>query len=158
MTMASTAGSDAAIGKVLDVPAASPSEARDYLQRKLGCETDPYDVHHDLTAGVRGFVVVDVRRAAAYDAEHVRGAIHLSHHEMTAATLAGLDRSVVYVTYGWGPGCNGGTRGAAKLAAFGLRVKEMIGGIEYWKRGGYPVERRRSRDEAGEENDRGEGE
>jgi len=71
----------------------------------------------------------------------VAGAVHFSHHDMTPESIAALDPSVVYVTYGWGPGCNGGVRAAAKLAAQGLRVKEMLGGIEYWNRQGFPTEK-----------------
>jgi rhodanese-related sulfurtransferase len=126
--------------QVLGVEAASPEEALAYFYRtKLRCETDPYDVHHGLQHGEPGFVVVDVRRAAAFAQEHVADAVNLSHHDMTPELLAELDPAQVYVTYGWGPGCNGGTRGAVKLAAAGLRVKEMIGGLEYWKRQGYPT-------------------
>ncbi|MDR7315693.1 rhodanese-like domain-containing protein [Brevibacillus nitrificans] len=44
------------------------------------------------------------------------------------------------VVYCWSPACNGATKGAAKLAALGFRVKEMIGGMEYWRREGNPVE------------------
>jgi rhodanese-related sulfurtransferase len=40
-----------------------------------------------------------------------------------------------------GPGCNGSTRAAARLAALGFQVKELIGGLEYWKREGYPTAR-----------------
>jgi rhodanese-related sulfurtransferase len=43
------------------------------------------------------------------------------------------------VTYCWGPGCDGATRAALALARIGFRVKEMIGGIEYWTREGLPV-------------------
>ena len=39
----------------------------------------------------------------------------------------------------WDPGCNAGAKGAERLAALGFRVKEMIGGFEYWKRNGYPI-------------------
>lgn len=124
---------------VLGVPAAEPAEAVEYFLTKLRCETDPYDVHHDLSRGAGGFVVLDVRRPESYAEEHVAGAVSLSHHDLTPEVIAGLDRDVVYVTYGWGPGCNAATKGAAKLAAHGLRVKEMIGGLEYWKRAGYPT-------------------
>ena len=127
---------------VLGVPAAEPDEALDWFWRsRLRCETDPYDVYHDLVAGAPGFVVLDTRRRESYDEEHVAGAVSFSHHDMTAESVTRLDPDVVYVTYGWGPGCNAGTKGAARLAAFGLRVKEMIGGIEYWKRAGYPTEK-----------------
>ena len=44
------------------------------------------------------------------------------------------------VTYCWGPGCNGATRAALALAELGYRVREMLGGFEYWAREGLPVE------------------
>ena len=44
------------------------------------------------------------------------------------------------VTYCWGPGCNGATRAALTLAGLGFRVREMLGGFEYWAREGLPVE------------------
>ena len=44
------------------------------------------------------------------------------------------------VTYCWGPGCNGATRAALALSTLGFRVREMIGGFEYWAREGLPVE------------------
>ncbi|MFF3317470.1 rhodanese-like domain-containing protein [Streptomyces sp. NPDC003035] len=125
--------------RVLGFRAAEPEEALAHFTGRLRFETDPYDVNADLTAGLTGFVVLDVRRRPAYDAEHIEGAVHFSHHDMTPRTLAALDPAPVYITYGWGPGCNGGTRGAAKLAAAGLRAKEMIGGLEYWQKGGYPT-------------------
>ena len=40
----------------------------------------------------------------------------------------------------WGPGCNAATNAAARLAALGRSVKEMLGGFEYWVREGHPVE------------------
>jgi 3-mercaptopyruvate sulfurtransferase SseA len=49
------------------------------------------------------------------------------------------------VVYCWGPGCNGSTRAALELALLGYRVKEMIGGYEYWVREGYPTEDDRGR-------------
>ena len=124
--------------RVLGTVAAAPV---DYFRSRLDCETDPYDVHHDLQAGIAGLVVLDVRQPEAYAAGHVAGARHLAHQDMTPAALDRLDPAAVYVTYGWGPGCNGGVRAALKLAAHGLPVKEMIGGLEYWERQGYPVER-----------------
>jgi rhodanese-related sulfurtransferase len=44
------------------------------------------------------------------------------------------------VTYCWGPGCNGATRAALTLALRGYRVREMIGGFEYWAREGLAIE------------------
>ncbi|MFD9035648.1 rhodanese-like domain-containing protein [Streptomyces sp. NPDC059567] len=125
--------------RVLGFRAAEPHEALAHFTGRLRFETDPYDVNADVVAGLSGFIVLDVRRRPAYDAERIDGAVHFSHHDMTPQSLAALDPALVYITYGWGPGCNGGTRGAAKLSAAGLRAKEMIGGLEYWKRGGYPT-------------------
>ncbi|GGO93662.1 rhodanese-like domain-containing protein [Wenjunlia tyrosinilytica] len=127
--------------RVLGIPAAPALEAAAYHRARLASETDPFDVHHDLTEGVQGFVVLDVRQPAAHAEGHVPGARSLPHAGITAEAVAGLDPDTLYVTYGWGPACNGGTRGAARLAELGFRTKEMIGGFEYWKRGGYPIER-----------------
>lgn len=130
--------------RVLGIPAADPETALGYfLRARLACETDPYDVHHDLAAGVGGFVLVDARTTAAYEEECLPGALSLPHAELVDTVLSGLDPDPVYVTYGWGPACNAGSRAAARLAAAGFRVKEMIGGLEYWKRQNHPTKTRR---------------
>jgi len=127
--------------RVLGAPPASPEVAAAFFSTRLRCETDPFDVHADLTARVGGLVLLDARRREAYDAGHLPGARCLPHQDLTPEAVAVLDPDAVYVTYGWGPACNAGTRAAARLAAAGLRVKEMIGGVEYWVRQGYPTER-----------------
>ncbi|WP_260639240.1 rhodanese-like domain-containing protein [Streptomyces angustmyceticus] len=129
-----------AASRVLEVPPAAPERAQEYFQHRLACETDPFDVHHDLQESARDIIVLDVRRSAAYAAEHIRGSRNLPHQDIDSDTVTSLDPGAVYVTYGWGPACNGGTRAAAKLAALGFRVKEMIGGFEYWRKAGYPTE------------------
>ena len=58
---------------------------------------------------------------------------------MTAETAARLDRSKVYVVYCDGIGCNASTKGAYKLARLGFRAKELLGGIDWWRRDGHPV-------------------
>ncbi len=55
--------------------------------------------------------------------------------------MAAFDKNTVFVTYCTSPGCNASTKGAVRLAALGFRVKELIGGFEYWQREGYPAER-----------------
>ncbi|MEW2268896.1 MULTISPECIES: rhodanese-like domain-containing protein [Streptomyces] len=130
--------------RVLGIPAADPETALDhFLRARLACETDPYDVRHDLDAGIGGFVLADARTAAAHAEECLPGALSLPHAELTDAALAALDPAPVYVTYGWGPACNAGSKAAARLAAAGFRVKEMIGGLEYWKRQNHPTTTRR---------------
>ena len=44
------------------------------------------------------------------------------------------------MTYCWGPGCNGATRAALAFARLGYRVKEMLGGYEYWVREGFDTQ------------------
>jgi len=119
---------------------ATVEQSQAYFFAKLASECDPSDVEHDVTNRVAGVVVVDARSPESYGEGHIPTAINLHHGSFTEADVEGLDRDCVYVTYGFGADCNAGTKGAAKLAALGFRVKEMIGGFEYWKRDGYPVE------------------
>jgi rhodanese-related sulfurtransferase len=132
---------------VTAVPAASPADARTHFAGRLAVETDPADVAAAYAAGVVDFVLVDVRAAGAYRKAHLPGALSLPVGDMTAETVAGLPEGLL-VTYCWGPACNGATRGAAKLAAHGRQVKEMIGGFEYWIREGQPTDGRRPVDPA----------
>jgi rhodanese-related sulfurtransferase len=46
----------------------------------------------------------------------------------------------LFVVYRWGPGCNGSTKAAPRLSQLGCAVKELIGGIEYWRKEGYAIE------------------
>jgi len=125
---------------VLEHAAAEPDAAGRHFLAKLAFETDPADVHLDMERGHPGIVLVDSRSPEAYTRCHIPGAINLPTRTISAATTASLRRDKVIVTYCWGPGCNGATRAAAKLAALGFRVKEMIGGIGYWRKEGLPVE------------------
>lgn len=121
-------------------PAADPSLAAGRFEAKLALETDPFDVKTDLERGHDGILVIDTRSAEAYEACRIPGAVSLPHREIREETTAHLPRDRTLVTYCWGPACNASTKGAARLAALGFRVKEMIGGIEYWREEGLPVE------------------
>jgi rhodanese-related sulfurtransferase len=44
------------------------------------------------------------------------------------------------VTYCDGIGCNASTKGALNMAKLGFRVKELIGGLDWWKRDGHKTE------------------
>jgi rhodanese-related sulfurtransferase len=125
---------------VLEHPAAEPAAAERHFLAKLTVETDPADVHLDLERGHPGIVVVDTRSPDAYALCHVPGAVNLPTRTISPETTASLPRDKVIVVYCWGPGCNGSTKAAAKLAALGFRVKEMIGGIGYWRKEGLPVD------------------
>jgi rhodanese-related sulfurtransferase len=125
---------------VLEFPPADPAEARRHFAAKLSVETDPADVKTDLERGSKAFVFADVRSAEAYAQCHAVGAISLPARQITAETTRHLDKRVPVVTYCWGPGCNGSTKAALKLASLGFSVKEIIGGLEYWRHEGLPIE------------------
>jgi rhodanese-related sulfurtransferase len=125
---------------VLETPVAETQAAQQHFQSKLSFETDVWDVMTDLERGRSDFVVIDFRSRADFDARRIAGAIHLAYRSMDAETTAHLPKDKVMVTYCSGPGCNGSTKGALKLASLGFRVKEMIGGLEYWIKEGGPLE------------------
>ncbi len=125
---------------VLEHAPAEPAEAERHFLAKLAFETDPADVHLDLERRYPGIVVLDTRSPDAYARCHIPGALNLPTRSISPETTASLPRDQVIVTYCWGPGCNGSTKAAAKLAALGFRVKEMLGGIGYWRKEGLPVE------------------
>jgi rhodanese-related sulfurtransferase len=126
--------------RVIDDWSTSPAEAAAHFARRLAVETDVSDVHAAMESGRPGFVLLDSRSAAAWEQGHVPGAVHLPGREIPARATSELDRSVPVVTYCWGPGCNGATRAALALSLLGFRVREMLGGFEYWAREGLPVQ------------------
>jgi rhodanese-related sulfurtransferase len=127
------------MSSVTTVAAASAQEAARHFAARLSLETDAADVGAAVAAGDVDFVLVDVRRRAAFAAGHVPGALSLPHGEIDAAAAAGLPGGLL-VVYCWGPGCNAAQHGAARLARHGRAVKEMLGGLEYYVREGYRVD------------------
>ncbi len=126
--------------RVLEVEAEDPSLAVTHFRAKLAFETDPSDVYTDLQNGETNFIVIDTRTPDSYALGHVPGSINLWHRKITAEATASLPKDKLLVTYCAGVYCNASTKAAAKLAALGFRVKEMLDGIEGWKREGYPLE------------------
>ncbi|MBM7785959.1 rhodanese-like domain-containing protein [Tenggerimyces flavus] len=129
----------------LRVPPADPEAAANYFRTKLAFHTDVSDVAAAIDAAKamnadKGFVLLDSRNAASWEQGHVPGAIHLPRPEITKRAPELLDKDVPVVTYCWGPGCDGAMKAALALAELGFRVKEMLGGMEYWIREGLPVE------------------
>jgi rhodanese-related sulfurtransferase len=114
-------------------------DAAEYYRKKLAHETDAWDLREMQRKGAN-VVIIDARSEAAFAQEHIPGAVSFPHRKMTRESTANLDRSALYVTYCDGLGCNGSTKGALKLAELGFDVKELIGGIDWWKRDGYPTE------------------
>ncbi|MBZ4017376.1 rhodanese-like domain-containing protein [Streptomyces purpurogeneiscleroticus] len=123
------------------VPPAAPVEAAAYFAARLAFHTDVADVHAALAGGGDpGFVLIDSRSRESWDQGHIPGAVHLPTARIPERAAGLLDPAVPVVVHCWGPGCDGATRAALALARLGYRVKEMLGGIEYWIREGYAVE------------------
>jgi rhodanese-related sulfurtransferase len=128
-------------GRTLRVAPAPAEVAIAHFALRLTVETDCHDVDSDLRAGGAGIVVIDVRSAELFAEAHVKGAINLPFRAIDGETAAAvLPEGAVAVTYCAGPHCNAATQGALRLARLGYPVKEMIGGLDYWRRSGYPVE------------------
>ncbi|MEU2774759.1 rhodanese-like domain-containing protein [Streptomyces sp. NPDC007162] len=126
---------------VLRVAPAAPADAAAHFRASLARHADVSDVAAALGAdGDPGFVVLDSRSTASWDQGHIPGAVHLPTALIPEQADRLLDRDVPVVTYCWGPGCNGATRAALALSELGYRVKEMLGGFEYWVREGFEFE------------------
>ncbi|MBQ0877994.1 rhodanese-like domain-containing protein [Streptomyces sp. RT42] len=133
--------SAATTNPVLLVAPASPAEAAAHFRASLAFHTDVSDVAAALAAdGDPGFVLLDTRSTEAWDQGHVPGAVHLPTALVPVEAGRLLDPAVPVVTYCWGPGCDGAARAALALAELGYRVKEMLGGYEYWVREGFAHE------------------
>ena len=122
--------------------AGEPTRAAAFFAARLDFQTDVSDVRAGLSAPTPGFVLIDSRSRAAWEQGHIPGAVHLPTAEIGARAADLLDPAVPVVTYCWGPGCNGATRAALALALAVYSVKEMIGGVEYWVREGFPLRTR----------------
>ena len=121
------------VSMVTAVPAADPEVAQAYFERLLTFETDCWDVHEAVKAGVSGFVLLDVRSPESFASGHVPGASNLPQARITERHVAPYPAETLFVVYCNGPHCNGADRAAARLARLGRRVKKMIGGVEGWK-------------------------
>jgi rhodanese-related sulfurtransferase len=107
-----------------------------FYEAKLRFETDSWDLSEAL-ARSEPIVVIDARSEEAYQREHIPGALNIPHRTMSPETTAALDKAVAYVTYCDGIGCNASTKGALAMARLGFRVRELIGGLDWWRRDGY---------------------
>lgn len=110
-----------------------------HYQQKLDFEWDSADLFEELERGT-SIVIVDTRKDFAFESEHIPEAINFPHRTMNESSSAKLDRSPIYVCYCDGIGCNGSTKGSLKMTQLGFKVRELIGGLDWWKRDGYKTE------------------
>ena len=111
----------------------------EFYEAKLNYETDSWDLSEMMKSGDK-VVVIDARSPEAYEKEHIPVAINIPHRTMSEETTKHLDKSSQIVTYCDGIGCNASTKGALNMAKLGFGVKELLGGLEWWKRDGYETE------------------
>ena len=110
-----------------------------HYENKLKYETDSWDLNEAIQNEEK-IVVIDARSPEAFAEGHIPGAINFPHRNMNTDSTADLDREALYVTYCDGIGCNASTKGALNMARLGFRVKELMGGLDWWKRDGYAIE------------------
>ncbi len=103
-------------------------------------ETQPHSSRVIAIPNSAEIIVIDARTQEAYSREHVPGATNLPWRKIDSSSTAAMPRDKVLVTYCDGIHCNASTKAAMRLTALGFRVKEMLDGLQGWKREGYPVE------------------
>jgi rhodanese-related sulfurtransferase len=115
------------------ISAADPTAALAHFSALLSLETDCWDVHDAMTNGHQDFVLLQTSASAdSFAGEHIPGAVHLHHSQISESTLSAWPTDTLFVVYCAGPHCNGADRGAAAIARHGRRVKKMIGGKAGW--------------------------
>lgn len=125
---------------VSQIPAAPSEEALSHFEQALRFETDCWDVHDGMSKGA-DFVLIDVRSPGLYASGHVPGAINIPHGKIIESTMNRFAPNTLFVVYCAGPHCNGGHRGAIRLAKLGRPVKLMIGGVTGWLDEGFALEK-----------------
>jgi rhodanese-related sulfurtransferase len=107
-----------------------------HYENKLAYEIDAWDANQAISNKEK-VIILDVRSEEAFAREHIPFAESFPHRLMTEESVKHLDPTYTYISYCDGIGCNASTKGAYKLAKLGFKTKELIGGLDWWKRDGY---------------------
>lgn len=103
---------------------------------KLAYEIDSWDLKVALESG-EDITVIDARSVEAFAREHIPGAVNIPHRTMSPETTQPIGKHTLVVCYCDGIGCNASTKGALNMLKLGFRVKELMGGLDWWKRDGH---------------------
>lgn len=102
----------------------------------------PAELYRALLGGeAASLVVVDARFSEAYEMEHLPGAVNMPWRDLDETHTAQLPREAEYVVYCWDDTCHASTKAANRLESLGFQVRELHGGLQAWKKQGYPTER-----------------
>jgi rhodanese-related sulfurtransferase len=97
---------------------------------------DSWDLSESLKNNEK-VIVIDARANEAYNNEHILSAINIPHRTMDESSTKDLDKEYLYVCYCDGIGCNASTKGALNMTKLGFKTKELLGGLDWWKRDGH---------------------
>ena len=122
------------------IACASPTRLKRYFEAKLAAELGPHNVKWLLEEHSNAVAILDVRSRQGYHEGHLPGAINIPFEELPAR-MKELPKDKDIITYCWGVTCILCTKAAYVLASKGYRPKEMLGGIEEWKKAGFPIEK-----------------
>ena len=107
-----------------------------YYEDKLKYEIDSWDLNESMNVS-DSIIVIDTRSEAAHNYERIPNSINIPHKRINDNTTKDLPKNREYVTYCDGIGCNASTKGALNMRLLGFSVKELLGGLDWWKRDGY---------------------
>ena len=116
-----------------------------HYSNKLAYEIDSWDLKIAIEGSIN-VIVIDTRSPDAFRLGHVPGAINIPHRQMSPDSTSHLSKSTLIVTYCDGIGCNASTKGALAMSKLGFKVRELIGGLDWWRRDGHQISEDRTSD------------
>ena len=112
------------------------NEQLQHYENKLKYEIDSWDLKVSVESG-ENIIVIDARSQESFQDEDIPNAINIPHKKMNQDSTKDIDKNAFIVTYCDGIGCNASTKGARNMLELGFKVKELIGGLDWWKRDGH---------------------
>ena len=122
------------------IPKTTPAQLAKYFAAKLSAELGPHNVKRLMEHAPQEIVILDVRTREGYNEGHIPGAINIPFEELPTRAKE-LPKSKDIITYCWDVTCILCTKAAYVLAKRGYRAKELLGGIEEWKKANFPLEK-----------------